>query len=102
VTHCILSTQHNERNCMKTFLLTTLLVFVAVTMSFSQVTFNDICNVVPTAASYYYANNFSLAVLGCDKIMFASSQVYNGNLGGSTGADASCQQLASASGLPGQ
>jgi cysteine-rich repeat protein len=45
---------------------------------------------------------------GCDsqcrwetKIVFVSSKLYNGNLGGLAGADAKCQSLAQAAGLPG-
>ena len=35
------------------------------------------------------------------KVVFVTSQFYNGNLGGLAGADAKCQGLASAAGLPG-
>lgn len=65
-------------------------------------TFQQLCSLVPTAASYPHATNFSQAGVGCVKLIFASSQVFDGNLGGSNGADQKCQQLATASGLPGQ
>ncbi len=43
------------------------------------------------------------AAAGCKKVrrVFVSSQAYNGNLGGYTGADAKCQSLASSAGLKG-
>lgn len=38
---------------------------------------------------------------GIDCLVFISSQTYTGNLGGLAGADARCQSLASAAGIPG-
>jgi hypothetical protein len=37
----------------------------------------------------------------CEKVVFVTSQLYAGNLGGLTGADAICQSHANAAGLPG-
>lgn len=65
-------------------------------------TFQQFCSIAPSSTSYPHANTFSLSATGCTKIIFASSQVYNGNLGGSNGADQKCQQLAITAGLPGQ
>ncbi|WP_143141163.1 DUF4215 domain-containing protein, partial [Nannocystis exedens] len=41
------------------------------------------------------------SVTVAQKLVFVSSQLYKGNLGGLAGADLKCQQLAQAAGLPG-
>ena len=64
-------------------------------------TFSTLCSLIPRALAST-GNNINLASVGCDKIVFVSSQVYTGNFGGPSGANASCQELANEGGLPGQ
>lgn len=68
-------------------------------------TFSTFCSLVPNGANpplYQFGNNYTLSSTGCAKIVFVTSTVFTGNLGGVLGADAFCQQAANSRGIPGQ
>jgi hypothetical protein len=50
---------------------------------------------------YYHSGSNCAAVATNGNLVFASSMQFTGNLGGLAGADAKCQSLATAAGLPG-
>ena len=52
--------------------------------------------------TYFYAKPvFTFVGIDTDKTVFVTSETYNGNLGGLTGADQKCNTLAAAASLPG-
>lgn len=71
---------------------------------FSQLAFadalSDVCTVLEgqSPTRDFYAK----IALGCTKAVFVTSQFFDGNLGGVSGADLKCQQAANNGGLPGK
>lgn len=72
---------------------------------FGQVTLSDICAVVPNTevtVNGTATDNIAWASIGCTKLIFVTSQSYQGNFGGKVVANQSCQSAASTAGLPGK
>ncbi len=80
--------------------------------SVSSLTFQQFCAIVPDGWEAFGdplqivwglgASNLSRAAVGCSKLIFVTSQIYTGDLGGYSGANAKCQSAAAAQGFPGK
>ncbi len=72
--------------------------------SVSSLTFQQYCAIVPDTNPHIWgqgANNLTRTYVGCSKMIFITSQRYDGNLGGEVGANAKCQAAAVSQGFPG-
>ena len=84
-------------------MMTCLFSVVVLTCSVAaQTTLNGLCqDTLPTPGNGA-GDLWTNAASGCSKIVFLSSKVYTGNLGGTKGAAQKCQSLAEAAGLAGK